>query len=107
MIPDWFAAIENAWQMLKPGGTIGVVDFYVSRKFPEPELAHHGWWRRTFWSTWFAFDNVFLSPDHLSLLRNRFETIGLNEQLGKVPFIPFVRAPYYRFVGRKPASSAD
>ena len=28
MIPDWFAALENAAAMLKPGGTIGVVDFY-------------------------------------------------------------------------------
>ncbi len=32
MIPDWFAAIENACAMLKPGGVIGVADFYVSRK---------------------------------------------------------------------------
>ena len=24
MIPDWFAAIENAWSILKPGGVIGV-----------------------------------------------------------------------------------
>ena len=34
MIPDWFAAIENACAMLKPGGVIGVADFYVSRKRP-------------------------------------------------------------------------
>ena len=25
MIPDWFAALENARRLLKPGGTIGVV----------------------------------------------------------------------------------
>lgn len=31
MIPDWFAAIDNAIAMLKPGGVIGIVDFYVSR----------------------------------------------------------------------------
>lgn len=29
MIPDWFAAIDNALRMLKPGGLIGVIDFYV------------------------------------------------------------------------------
>ena len=33
MIPDWFAALEHAWRLLKPGGRIGVVDFYVSRKY--------------------------------------------------------------------------
>ena len=30
MIPDWFTAIDNAIAMLRPGGIIGVVDFYVS-----------------------------------------------------------------------------
>ena len=34
MIPDWFSAIENALAMLKPGGYIGVVDFYVGQKTP-------------------------------------------------------------------------
>ncbi len=34
MIPDWFAAIDNALAMLRPGGTIGVTDFYVARKYP-------------------------------------------------------------------------
>src|SRR5690606_43869 len=58
MIPDWFAAIENAWAMLKPGGLIGVVDFYVSRKHPAEGLTRHGWLTRTFWPAWFANDNV-------------------------------------------------
>src|SRR6476661_9265808 len=39
MIPDWFAAIENALAMLKPGGVIGVVDFYVARKYASDSLA--------------------------------------------------------------------
>jgi len=30
-IPDWFLAIDNALRILKPGGIIAVVDFYVSR----------------------------------------------------------------------------
>src|ERR671911_700620 len=41
MIPDWFAAIENALAMLKPGGTLGVVDFYVARKYPSDGLSRH------------------------------------------------------------------
>jgi S-adenosylmethionine-diacylgycerolhomoserine-N-methlytransferase len=102
MIPDWFAAIENAFRMLKPGGTIGVVDFYVSRKYPEAKHVRHRWSTRVFWSTWFAFDNVFLSGDHLPFLERRFETLRLEERRGKVPFLPLARAPYYIYLGRKP-----
>jgi S-adenosylmethionine-diacylgycerolhomoserine-N-methlytransferase len=102
MIPDWFAAIENARRMLKPGGTIGVVDFYVSRKYVNGTTKRHGWSTRTFWPAWFASDNVFLSPDHLPYLTSRFETVQLFESRGRIPFLPLVSAPYYCFVGRKP-----
>lgn len=101
MIPDWFAAIENALSMLRPGGLIGVVDFYVSRKYPAGDLARHRWFTRTFWPTWFAADNVFPSPDHVPFLHRHFEPIHFDEKLAKVPYIPFIRAPYYTFVGRK------
>ncbi|MCR9294198.1 MAG: class I SAM-dependent methyltransferase [bacterium] len=100
MIPDWFAAIENAARMLKPGGQIGVVDFYVSRKHAS-DLKQHGWFTRTFWPTWFASDNVFPSPDHLPFLQRHFQTQWLNESRAKVPYIPWIRMPYYQFLGRK------
>jgi S-adenosylmethionine-diacylgycerolhomoserine-N-methlytransferase len=102
MIPDWFAALENAWRLLKPGGTIGIVDFYVSRKHASPPLVRHSWFKRTFWPTWFAMDNVFPSPDHVPFLQNRFGTERLEEATTKVPYIPLLRMPYYVFVGRKP-----
>lgn len=35
MIPDWYAAIDHAYKILKPGGVIGIVDFYVARKWPD------------------------------------------------------------------------
>jgi S-adenosylmethionine-diacylgycerolhomoserine-N-methlytransferase len=102
MIPDWFAALENAWRLLRPGGTIGIVDFYVSRKHAGPPLARHGWFTRTFWPAWFAMDNVFPSADHLPYVQHRFTTERLVEGMTKVPYIPLSRMPYYRFVGRKP-----
>jgi len=43
MIPDWYLAIENAIGMLKPGGVLAVVDFYVSRKFPAAGAKRHPW----------------------------------------------------------------
>src|SRR5262249_4699106 len=75
MIPDWFAAIENALGILKPGGIIGVVDFYISRKFSGAGLARHGWWTRTFWPTWFALDNVFPSSDHVPFIYRHFDVV--------------------------------
>lgn len=101
MIPDWFAAMENAYRMLKPGGLIAVVDFYVSRKFPADGLKKHGWFTRNFWPSWFAMDNVFPSPDHVPFLRQHFETVEFHELKCKIPYMPFMRMPYYRFVGRK------
>jgi S-adenosylmethionine-diacylgycerolhomoserine-N-methlytransferase len=101
MIPDWFAAIENALAMLRPGGTIGVVDFYVSRKWPSNGSTRHGWWTRTFWPAWFALDNVFPSPDHVPFLQRHFDVVHFEEHRAKVPYIPLLRMPYYLFVGRK------
>ena len=103
MIPDWFAAIENALSLLKPGGQIGVVDFYVSRKYPTDGLTRHRWLTRTFWPTWFAFDNVFPSPDHVPFLHKHFDVLHFEEHKAKVPYIPLLRMPYYLFVGRKRA----
>jgi len=101
MIPDWFAALENAMAILKPGGTIGVVDFYVSRKYASDGLARHGWFARTFWPTWFALDNVYPSPDHVPFLHRHFDVLHFEEHRAKVPYIPLARVPYYLFVGRK------
>lgn len=101
MIPDWFAAIDNAYGMLRDGGRIGVVDFYVSRKHPADPMVRHGGLTRVGWPAWFGMDNVFPSADHLPYLQNRFETVHLEESRAKVPYLPLVRTPYYTFVGRK------
>ena len=104
MIPKWFSALENARRMLKPGGMIGVVDFYVSHKHPDAQRVRHGWFTRTFWPTWFALDNVFPSVDHLPLLTSHFESVYLQERRGKIPWLPLIRAPHYIFIGRKPST---
>lgn len=102
MIPDWFRAIDHAYSLLKPGGTIGVVDFFVARKHPDEQRTRHPWSTRTFWPTWFATDNVFLSPDHIPYLLNKFEIVQLDERRGKIPYLPLIRAPHYLCIGRKP-----
>jgi S-adenosylmethionine-diacylgycerolhomoserine-N-methlytransferase len=101
MIPDWFAAIDNARRMLRAGGQIGVVDFFVSRKYPSDDQTQHSWFSRNFWPVWFGSDNVFPSPDHLPYLRRAFDTVHLSEHYASVPYLFFLSTPYYRFVGRK------
>jgi S-adenosylmethionine-diacylgycerolhomoserine-N-methlytransferase len=101
MIPDWFAAVDHAVELLKPGGLIGVVDFYVSRKHPEPGRQRHGWFTRSFWPLWFANDNVFLSSEHVPYLHRKFETVQFSEHRARAPYLLGLRVPYYRFVGRR------
>ncbi|MDO4586901.1 MAG: class I SAM-dependent methyltransferase [Planctomycetia bacterium] len=103
MIPDWFAAIDHAYSLLKPGGKIGVVDFYLSRKFPLENNVKHGWATRSFWPLWFAFDNVFPSTEHVPYLLNKFKKIELIEEKARVPYFPLFwwKMPYYIFVGQK------
>jgi S-adenosylmethionine-diacylgycerolhomoserine-N-methlytransferase len=100
MIPNWFQALERAYAALKPGGMIGVVDFYISRKWPAPGMRRHANFTRFFWPTWFGHDNVFPNPDHVPWLQSRFQTVKLEECAGKVPYL-LLKAPYYIFLGRK------
>ena len=101
MIPDWFAAVDNAAAMLAPGGLFAAVDFFVSRRHPEPGLARHGGLARHFWPAWFAHDGVHPSSEHLPYLRHRFATVSLAQATAPVPWLPGLRVPYYRFIGRK------
>jgi S-adenosylmethionine-diacylgycerolhomoserine-N-methlytransferase len=93
MIPDWRRAIDNAVQMLAPGGTLGVVDFHL----PQGALSN------PLWRAWFGHDGVHLSGEHLPWLQSRLDTLHCEQLRGKVPFLPGLRAPYYLFIGRKRA----
>jgi S-adenosylmethionine-diacylgycerolhomoserine-N-methlytransferase len=100
MIPDWRGTIDNALVMLRPAGTLGVVDFYVSEAKPAPGLARHGFLTRHFWPRWFAHDGVRPSPAPLAYLRARLPDHTLHERRAPVPYLPGFSVPYYIFVGR-------
>ena len=101
MIPDWRGVVDNALAMLRPGGTLGVVDFYL----PAPPGGEGRLSRRAranrFWRAWFAHDGVRLSEEHLPYLRSRLIAGACLERAGAVPYLPWLRVPYYIFVGRK------
>jgi len=101
MIPDWRAALANALAMLKPGGLLGVVDFYTSSARPAAGLVRHNAFTRQFWPRWFGHDGVRLDPAHLALLRELLAQHQLSEHRAAVPYLPLVRVPYYVFVGQR------
>jgi len=101
MIPNWFEAIKHAISLLKPGGILGVVDFYISRKWPDTNHKKHSRFTRFFWPAWFSYDNVFLNPDHLPYLNNQLDCLHMEEKKGRVPYMAGLKAPYYIFIGRK------
>jgi S-adenosylmethionine-diacylgycerolhomoserine-N-methlytransferase len=95
MIPDWAAAVDNAVAMLRPGGVLGVVDFHLPGRAP----ARDALWRR-----WFAHDGVWLSDRHLPYLRQRLRPLFAWEGRARLPFLPWLRAPYYLYIGQKPGA---
>jgi S-adenosylmethionine-diacylgycerolhomoserine-N-methlytransferase len=101
MMPDWIGALGNALAMLKPGGLLGVVDFYVSAPTPPAGLVRHGRLARWLWPRWFAHDGVHPNPAHLRTLRTLLPEHWLAERLAPVPYLPGLRVPYYLFVGTK------
>ena len=101
MVEDWRAVIANAVAMIRPGGTLGVVDFYVSSALPAPGGVRHPAWERWLWRRWFAHDGVRLDPDHMAQLANAMPDCQVFERRGNVPYLPGMTAPYYIFIGRK------
>lgn len=101
MIPAWRETLSNAVAMLKPGGVLGVVDFYVAPAHPAHGAARHGNLTRLFWPRWFAHDGVRLDVEHLPTLRALLPDHEVYEGRARLPYLPGLRAPYYLFVGRK------
>jgi S-adenosylmethionine-diacylgycerolhomoserine-N-methlytransferase len=101
MVDDWRAALSNALLMLKPGGTLGVVDFYVSSATPRPGFVCHAAWQRWLWRHWFAHDGVRLSPEHLEALTDAMPDHVRLERQGELPYVRGLKVPYYLFIGRR------
>jgi S-adenosylmethionine-diacylgycerolhomoserine-N-methlytransferase len=93
MMPNWEAVLDNAYTLLAPGGCLGIVDFHLPATLPR--------WQARAWKHWFAHDGVRLSDQHLAALKQRFAVLHAEELLAPLPYLPGVRVPYYRFVGRK------
>ena len=105
MIPNWFAAIDNAFKILKPGGQIAVVDYYVSRRYPPKNHTRHSWLCRTFGPNMFSKNGVFPNADLIHYLGYRFETTERSECIAGFAGQKMIGMPYFMFTGRKPNQS--
>lgn len=101
MIENWKQTLDNAFSMLKPGGKIIVIDFYVSAKNAAINRRQHNRFTQKFWPLFFKKHGVIPSPGQLDYLTNRFTAEYVQETGLRMPYFPFIKAPYYSFIGKK------
>ena len=100
MIPPFHDAIDNATTFLKDDGLLGVADFYVSGKYDFP-MRQMSWFRRFFWRCIFDTDGIDIGPERRNYLDHHLHRLYEVNKQGSIPYVPYLRAPYYFWVGRK------
>jgi len=102
MMPAWREALARALALLRPGGRLGVVDFTVGSANATPGRRRHARAAAMLWRTWFAHDGVRLDSGHLDWLEAHTRRAVLAERAAPLPWLPWLHAPYYVYVGVKP-----
>lgn len=102
MIPPFHNAVDKAIAYLDPvDGLLGVADFFVSSKHDLPMRQMHPV-RRFFWRAIFDTDNIDIGPERRNYLDHRLSRVWEMNGQGSIPYVPYLRAPYYVWVGRVP-----
>jgi len=99
MIPLFHQVIDNAFSMMKKGSLLGVTDFYISDKVDSLER-QMTWYSRMFWRTFFDFDNINVGPERRAYLDYKLEKLFEENCSGTIPYLPFLKAPYYVWIGQ-------
>ena len=58
------------------------------------------WARRFFWAAVFDTDGISIGPERRAALDHRFERLWEENGEGGIPYVPYLRAPWYAWVGR-------
>ncbi len=101
MIPDWFAAIDKAIELLNPGGILAVADFHIPTQENEDSTGLQKFFENCFWPSWFSWDGVHFSRDHVNYLKSRLDLVFYEQDVHELPYLPFSQVPYYLLIGRK------
>lgn len=118
MIPNFIGAVDQSLKLLAEDGIIGVCDFHVSAKSVSCSFGHDSghrydsksrqmsWFRRFFWQMIFDLDGIYLGSERRLYLDNRFHRVWEENGNGPIPYVPFLRAPWYAWIGKRlPATS--
>ncbi|KAL4451296.1 hypothetical protein ABPG77_009368 [Micractinium sp. CCAP 211/92] len=102
MIPPFHAAVDRAISYLdREEGLLGVCDFFTSSKYDLP-LRQMSWARRFFWRSVFDTDNIDIGPERRHYLDHQLSRVWEFNDEGSIPYVPYLRAPYYVWIGRIP-----
>jgi betaine lipid synthase len=93
MMPTWLKVIDSVKRYLLNDGIIAICDFGINHKY---EMS---WFRRFFWRSIFDIDNIDIGPERRDYLKHRFHTHWEYEGQGSIPYVPYLRAPYYIWLG--------
>ncbi|KAG2493304.1 hypothetical protein HYH03_008440 [Edaphochlamys debaryana] len=102
MIPPFHSVVDQAVSYLSQDGLLGVADFFVSGKYDLP-MRQMGWARRFFWRSVFDIDNIDIGPERRAYLEQKLERVWEHNSQGSIPYVPWLRAPYYVWIGRHPS----
>ncbi len=109
MMPDWSDVLKKVFNILKPGGTLGIVDFSIHDNSDNIKLQKNVLYNK-FWQKWFAYDGVYLNSEHIRNIKSNFDVYYLMQAKSKICYMPFIKAPYYILICKKPLTeklSAD
>jgi len=104
MIPPFHEAVDQAMSYLDNDGLFGVCDFFVSGKYDLP-IRQMCWGRRFFWRCIFDMDNIDIGPERRNYLDCRMDREWELNGQGSIPYVPFLRVPWYVWIGRKQSSN--
>ncbi|CAM6086062.1 unnamed protein product [Calypogeia fissa] len=106
MIPPFMSAVDKGLSYLDPNhGLLGVTDFFTSLRYDIPERQQ--WYvTRWFWRAAFDLDNIDVSPERRVYLDHLLERVYEHNSTGGMPYVPFLRPPYYIWLGKVKQSRA-
>eukprot|EP00897_Mesotaenium_endlicherianum_P008660 jgi/Mesen1/7822/ME000417S07135 len=106
MIPPFMDAVDAALSYLAKDGLLGVADFFTSSKYDLPNR-QHTYNQRWFWRSVFDFDGIDLGPERRQYLEHKLEPVYEYNGRGKIPYVPYLRAPYYMWIGRHKGKASN
>jgi S-adenosylmethionine-diacylgycerolhomoserine-N-methlytransferase len=102
MMPSWQEVVSNAFRLLKPGGWLGMVDFYLPSPPNQTAMISRSRIKRQFLKRWFAHDKIWLGSERIEFIREKFIMNTLFESSAHLPWLPIIKVPWCYLIAQKP-----